>query len=74
MNADLFWKPGEVARIENAGVLNQFGNRILTDYERHRTWLLNELCQCRAQTRNGLQVKSAKKALQKEMAKLRRLR
>jgi hypothetical protein len=55
-------------------VSNQFGKRIRTDYERHRYWLLHELCQCRAQARNGLMTKGAKKALQRELAKLRRLR
>jgi hypothetical protein len=46
----------------------------MTHYEAHRFWLLHELCQCRAQARNGLHVKSARKALQKELAKLRRMK
>lgn len=74
MIADLFWKMGVETPIESTGVLNPFGKRILTAHEYHRAWLLHELCQCRAQQRNGLQVKSTRKALQRELAKLRRMR
>jgi hypothetical protein len=71
--ADLFCQMGSETPIENTPLLNQFGKRILSDYEYHRNWVLSELVQCRARGRNGLYVKTERKALQRELAKLRRI-
>jgi hypothetical protein len=57
-----------------ASVSHPIGKRILTDYERHRRWLMSELCYCRAQIRNGSAPRGARKALQRELVKLRRVR
>ena len=46
----------------------------MSDYRHLRYWYLHELRQLRAQRRNGLQVKSERKALQRELAKLRKSR
>jgi hypothetical protein len=47
------------------------GPHLMSDYRRLRYWYLHELRTLRAQRRNGLQVKSQRKFLQRELAKLR---
>ena len=50
------------------------GPHLVSDYRYLRYWYLHELRRVRAQRRLGLQVKSERKALQRELAKLRKPR
>lgn len=74
MDADLFAQTKVEAPIDPPQVLNAFGKPVRSEYESHRYWLLHELRQWRAMKRNGGAAKSTQKALQKELAKLRRIR